>query len=187
MAHVAGSLTALDWSSPAQAVAFVVVQQGLFGLYLGCRSRPTTGMHPDRGRSAGLRAPPGADSRMWPGRLVDFVLGGSTTRSSTTCSTTPRPNLRSAQPLIRAFYQEHGLAYTEASLLRLLHAAIRHLHNRHTTTTRGGSRWSRAPGSLRLGVSWLRWHSACRRMEAAATWTRAVVAHCALGFPGGLR
>ena len=41
MAHVVGYLTALILVlSPLQAVAFVVVQQGLFGLYLGCSFAP---------------------------------------------------------------------------------------------------------------------------------------------------
>jgi fatty acid desaturase len=41
VAHVAGYLTALVLVlSPAQAVAFVLVQQGLFGLYLGCSFAP---------------------------------------------------------------------------------------------------------------------------------------------------
>jgi fatty acid desaturase len=40
----------------------------------------------------------------------------------------PRPNLRRAQPLIRAFCHQHGLAYTEASLFDSYAQAIRHLH-----------------------------------------------------------
>ncbi len=41
VAHVAGYLTALMLVlSPLQAVAFIAVQQGLFGLYLGCAFAP---------------------------------------------------------------------------------------------------------------------------------------------------
>jgi len=41
LAHVAGYVTALVWVlSPAQAVAFLAVHQGLFGLYLGCSFAP---------------------------------------------------------------------------------------------------------------------------------------------------
>ena len=41
VAHVAGYVTALVLVlSPVQAVAFVLVQQGLFGLYLGCSFAP---------------------------------------------------------------------------------------------------------------------------------------------------
>jgi fatty acid desaturase len=43
LAHVAGYVTALVWVlSPLQAVAFIAVQQGVFGLYLGCSFAPTT-------------------------------------------------------------------------------------------------------------------------------------------------
>jgi hypothetical protein len=41
----------------------------------------------------------------------------------------PRPNLRWAQPLIRAFCQDHGLLYTEASLFGSYAEAVRHLHD----------------------------------------------------------
>jgi hypothetical protein len=40
----------------------------------------------------------------------------------------PRPNLRHAQPLVRAFCQQHGLPYTEASLFASYAQAVRHLH-----------------------------------------------------------
>jgi hypothetical protein len=40
----------------------------------------------------------------------------------------PRPNLRQAQPLIRAFCQQHGLPYSEASLFGSYAEAVRHLH-----------------------------------------------------------
>jgi hypothetical protein len=40
----------------------------------------------------------------------------------------PRPNLRHAQPLIRAFCRQHDLAYAEASLFGSYAQAIRHLH-----------------------------------------------------------
>lgn len=40
--HVAGYVTALVLVlSPLQAVVFVLVQQGLFGLYLGCSFAPS--------------------------------------------------------------------------------------------------------------------------------------------------
>jgi hypothetical protein len=40
----------------------------------------------------------------------------------------PRPNLRHAQPLVRAFCAHHGLPYAEASLFGSYAQAIRHLH-----------------------------------------------------------
>jgi hypothetical protein len=40
----------------------------------------------------------------------------------------PRPNLRHAQPLIRAFCAHHDLPYTQASLFGSYAQAIHHLH-----------------------------------------------------------
>ena len=78
-AHVGGYLAACSWSSPgAQAVAFVAVQQGLFGVYLGCPSPPTTRACPCSGPGDRLdflrrqvltsRNIRGGRSIDWPGR-----------------------------------------------------------------------------------------------------------------------
>ncbi|HEX2159226.1 MAG TPA: fatty acid desaturase, partial [Actinomycetes bacterium] len=62
-------------------------------------------------------------------RSVDLVLGGLNYQiEHHLFPTMPRPNLRRAQPLIRAFCQEHGLPYAEASLFGSYAEAIRHLH-----------------------------------------------------------
>jgi len=39
----------------------------------------------------------------------------------------PRPTLRRAQPLIRRFCEEHGVAYTETGLIDSYRQAIGHL------------------------------------------------------------
>jgi fatty acid desaturase len=41
----------------------------------------------------------------------------------------PRPNLRRAQPLIRAFCTRHNIPYTEATMFGSYAEAIRHLHH----------------------------------------------------------
>jgi fatty acid desaturase len=62
-------------------------------------------------------------------RPVDFVLGGLNYQiEHHLFPNMPRPNLRRAQPLIRAFCQHHGLPYTEASLFGSYAEAVRHLH-----------------------------------------------------------
>jgi fatty acid desaturase len=62
-------------------------------------------------------------------RLVDLVLGGLNDQiEHHLFPNMPRPNLRHAQPLVRAFCQHHGLPYTEASLFGSYAQAIRHLH-----------------------------------------------------------
>ena len=73
VAHVAGYLAALVWVlSPLQAVAFVVVQQGLFGLYLGCSFAPNHKGMPTLtdADQLGLPAPSGADLAQRAGELA---------------------------------------------------------------------------------------------------------------------
>jgi len=40
----------------------------------------------------------------------------------------PRPSLRHAQPLVRAYCEQHQVSYTETSLLGSYTAALAHLH-----------------------------------------------------------
>jgi fatty acid desaturase len=62
-------------------------------------------------------------------RLVDLVLGGLNYQiEHHLFPTMARPNLRHAQPLVRAFCQDHGLGYTEAGLFGSYAQALRHLH-----------------------------------------------------------
>ena len=71
--HVAGYLTVVFLVlSPVMAVAFIVVQQGLFGLYLGASFAPNHKGMPilDAGRPHRLPAPPGAHLPQRPRRLA---------------------------------------------------------------------------------------------------------------------
>ena len=62
-------------------------------------------------------------------RLVDFLLGGLNYQiEHHLFPNMPRPNLRQAQPLVRAFCQEHDLSYSEASMFGSYAEAVRHLH-----------------------------------------------------------
>jgi fatty acid desaturase len=132
-AHVAGYVTALVVVlSPLQALAFVVVQQGLFGLYLGCAFAPNHKGMPTLTQADELdflrrQVLTSRNVRgSWP---VDWLLGGLNYQiEHHLFPTMPRPNLRRAQPLIRAFCQQQGLPYAEASLVGSYAEAIRHLH-----------------------------------------------------------
>jgi fatty acid desaturase len=118
--------------SPLRAAVFLLVQQGLFGLYLGCCFAPNHkgmpmlegGKEPDYLRRQVLTS-----RNVRGSRVVDFVLGGLNYQiEHHLFPNMPRPNLRHAQPLIRAFCQQHGLNYTEASLVGSYAEAVRHLH-----------------------------------------------------------
>jgi fatty acid desaturase len=133
LAHVGAYVTALVVVlSPLQAVAFVLVQQGLFGLYLGCSFAPNHKGMPtltDADELDFLRRQVLTSRNVRGSRLVDFVLGGLNYQiEHHLFPNMPRPNLRRAQPLVRAFCQQHGLSYTEAGLFDSYAQALRHLH-----------------------------------------------------------
>ena len=133
LAHVAGYVAALVLVlSPLQALAFAVVHQGLFGLYLGCAFAPNHKGMPtltDADQLDFLRRQVLTSRNVAGSRPVDFVLGGLNYQiEHHLFPNMPRPNLRRAQPLIRAFCQDHGLPYVEASLFGSYAEAVRHLH-----------------------------------------------------------
>jgi fatty acid desaturase len=133
VAHVAGYLTALVWVlSPLQAIAFIMVHQGLFGLYLGCAFAPNHKGMPtltEADRLDFLRRQVLTSRNVAGSRLVDFLLGGLNYQiEHHLFPNMPRPNLRHAQALIRAFCQQHDLPYVEATMFGSYAEALRHLH-----------------------------------------------------------
>jgi len=131
--HLAVYLTAL-WLvlQPLQAVAFVIVHQGLFGLYLGCSFAPNHKGMPtltDADELDFVRRQVLTSRNVRGSRFVDFLLGGLNYQiEHHLFPNMPRPNLRRAQPLIQAFCAHHDLAYAEASLFGSYAQAVRHLH-----------------------------------------------------------
>jgi fatty acid desaturase len=133
LAHVSGYVTALVWVlSPLQALVFVVVHQGLFGLYLGCSFAPNHKGMPtltEADRLDFVRRQVLTSRNVAGSWRVDWLLGGLNYQiEHHLFPTMPRPNLRRAQPLVRSFCQQHGLPYTEASLVGSYAQAVRHLH-----------------------------------------------------------
>jgi fatty acid desaturase len=132
-AHVVGYLGVVFWVlSPVKAVVFIVVQQGLFGLYLGCSFAPNhKGMailaaddHRDFLRRQVLTS-----RNVGGGWLVDYALGGLNYQiEHHLFPSMPRPNLRRAQPLVREFCHQYALPYCETSLVDSYAQVLRHLH-----------------------------------------------------------
>jgi fatty acid desaturase len=131
--HLAAYLTAL-WLvlQPLQALVFLAVQQGLFGLYLGCSFAPNHKGMPTLTEADKLdfvRRQVLTSRNVAGSRLVDWLLGGLNYQiEHHLFPNMPRPNLRHARPLIRAFCRQHDLAYVEASLFDSYAQAVRHLH-----------------------------------------------------------
>ena len=132
-AHGAGYLTAVFLVlSPVKAMVFILVQQGLFGLYLGCSFAPNHKGMPildATGRSDFLRRQVLTSRNVHGGRLTDLALGGLNYQiEHHLFPSMPRPNLRRAQTLIAAFCQQQGLPYCDASLAGSYAQALRHLN-----------------------------------------------------------
>ena len=119
--------------SPLPAVVFIVVHQGLFGLYLGCSFAPNhKGMEILKAddRSDFLRRQVLTSRNVRGNWLVDFVLGGLNYQvEHHLFPSMPRPNLRHSQALIQQFCAQHGLPYCRAGLVESYVTALRHLHH----------------------------------------------------------
>jgi fatty acid desaturase len=130
--HVAAYLAAVFLLlPPGKAVAFVVIHQALFGLYLGCSFAPNhKGMPP-------LSAADNADylrrqvltSRNVRGHwLTDFVLGGLNYQiEHHLFPSMPRGNLRRAQRLVKDFCTSQRVSYLETGLISSYAQGLRHL------------------------------------------------------------
>jgi fatty acid desaturase len=118
--------------SPVRAAVFILVQQGLFGLYLGCSFAPNhKGMAilDADDRSDYLRRQVLTSRNVRGGRVVDFLLGGLNYQiEHHLFPSMPRPNLKRSQALISEFCRQHGVAYCETGLVDSYAQALRHLH-----------------------------------------------------------
>jgi fatty acid desaturase len=132
-AHVGGYLTAvLVVLSPVKAVVFILVQQGLFGLYLGCSFAPNHKGMPILGPADQrdfLRRQVLTSRNVRGGWLTDLVLGGLNYQiEHHLFPSMPRPNLRRSQALVAAFCEQQGLPYCQSSLAGSYAQALRHLN-----------------------------------------------------------
>jgi fatty acid desaturase len=132
--HGAGYMTAvLLVLSPLKAAIFIVVQQALFGLYLGSSFAPNHKGMPMLAaddKTDFLRRQVLTSRNIRGNWLVDYALGGLNYQiEHHLFPHMPRPNLRRSQELIKSFCHQHGLAYCETTLLRSYAQALRHLHD----------------------------------------------------------
>jgi fatty acid desaturase len=117
--------------SPLQALAFVAIHQGLLGLYLGSVFAPNHKGMPILSQdddSDFLRRQVLTARNVSGGRLTDLLLGGLNYQiEHHLFPSMPRPSLRRAQPLVRAYCVGHGLPYVQTSLVDSYRQALRHL------------------------------------------------------------
>jgi fatty acid desaturase len=127
VAYVAALLIVL---SPLQALAFFVVHQALFGVYLGMTFAPNhKGMPHPTGDEDYLRKQVVTSRNVSGGWLTDAALGGLNYQiEHHLFPGMPSPNLRKAQPIVQAYCAEVGVPYEQTSLVESYRQALRHLH-----------------------------------------------------------
>jgi fatty acid desaturase len=111
---------------------FILVHQGLLGLYLGCSFAPN-----HKGMPV-LAGDDGADflhrqvltsRNVRGGRLTDLALGGLNYQiEHHLFPNMPRVNLSRAQPIVQRFCRQQGLAYCQTGLAGSYAQTLRHLH-----------------------------------------------------------
>ncbi|MFI0709955.1 fatty acid desaturase family protein [Streptomyces inhibens] len=117
--------------SPGKALAFLLLHQAAFGVYLGCTFAPNhKGMPTLTGddRPDFLRRQVLTSRNVRGGLLTDFLLGGLNYQiEHHLFPGMPTPHLRRAQVIVRAYCAELGVPYHETGLVRSYAEALRHL------------------------------------------------------------
>jgi fatty acid desaturase len=132
-AHLVGYLTVVFLVlSPVKAVVFILVQQCLFGLYLGASFAPNHKGMPiltADDKTDFLRRQVLTSRNVRGNWLTDLALGGLNYQiEHHLFPSMPRHCLRKSQPLISEFCRQHGLPYCQASLVGSYAQALRYLN-----------------------------------------------------------
>ncbi|WP_229074425.1 acyl-CoA desaturase [Actinoplanes sp. DH11] len=116
--------------TPLQALAFFVVHQGVFGVYLGMTFAPNhKGMPHPTGDEDFLRKQVLTSRNVTGGRFTDMMLGGLNHQiEHHLFPAMPSPNLRKARPLVKAYCAQVGVPYVETTLVESYRQALRYLH-----------------------------------------------------------
>jgi fatty acid desaturase len=133
IANVVVYLVAVFWVlSPVYAIAFVLVHQGLWGLYMGCSFAPNHKGMPVL--SAGhtldfLRKQVLTSRNIRGGWFVDFLLGGLNYQiEHHLFPNMPRPHLKHAQLIVSEFCRQRGIPYAQCGLFRSYGYVLEYLH-----------------------------------------------------------
>jgi fatty acid desaturase len=130
--HAAFYVTAVFWVlPPLKAIAFVVVNQAVFSLYLGCSFAPNHKGMPLIACDSNMSFPRQqvvTARNLAGGRCTGFVFGGLNYQiEHHLFPTMPRPNLARAQAMVRAFCAENRFGYCEERPIASYLHAVRDL------------------------------------------------------------
>lgn len=118
--------------SPGVAVAFLAVQLGVFGVYMGVSFAPNHKGMPIVPRDVSLdflRRQVLMSRDVRGNRLLDTAMGGLNYQiEHHLFPSMPRPHLRRAAPLIAAFCRDHGVPYTRVGLFASYAIVVRYIN-----------------------------------------------------------
>jgi fatty acid desaturase len=118
--------------SPLRLLAFVLVNQMVFGLYLGSTFAPNhkgMEMYTD-GEPTFLDRQVCSSRNVRGGALISYLFGGLNHQiEHHLFPSMPRPNLRKARPIVKSFCEEVGLPYTETSLYNSFRQVVQHFRS----------------------------------------------------------
>jgi fatty acid desaturase len=125
---------------PVKALVFIVVQQGLFGLYLGISFAPNHKGMPilDAAEENDfLRRQVLTSRNVKGGWFTDLALGGLNYQiEHHLFPSMPRANLRRAQPLVRDYCRQLAVPYCQASFMNSYAQVLGHLDSVGRSTRR---------------------------------------------------
>ena len=117
---------------PGMAAAFIGVQLAVFGVYMGCSFAPNHKGMPivPRGLTVDFLRRQVLMSRNIGGGLpIEILMGGLNYQiEHHLWPNMPRPNLRRAAPVVRAFCERHGVRYTQVGLFASYVTVVRYLN-----------------------------------------------------------
>ncbi|MGI5218438.1 fatty acid desaturase family protein [Nocardia sp. CA-290969] len=133
LAHAAGYLALVFVVlPPLQALVFIVVHQGLFGLYMGSTFAPNhKGMEvlPAGDNTDYLRRQVLTSRNVRGGPIIDTAFGGLNYQiEHHLFPSMPRANLRRAQPIVADYCASIGVPYCETGLFTSYAQSVGHLH-----------------------------------------------------------
>jgi len=118
--------------SPGVAAAFLAVQLGLFGFYMGVSFAPNHKGMPVVPRDVSLdflRRQVLMSRNIRGSRFLDAAMGGLNYQiEHHLFPSMPRPHLRKAAPAIAAYCREHGVAYTQTGLFASYAIVVRYIN-----------------------------------------------------------
>jgi fatty acid desaturase len=139
--HAALYLTVVLWVlSPFKALAFIVVQQAVFSLYLGISFAPNHKAMPiiESATDSGFARRQVITARnISGGQFTTFMLGGLNYQiEHHLFPSMPRPNLQRVQGLVRDFCAATNLGYSEESFVESFRQIMQHLNEAGAATSR---------------------------------------------------